>query len=116
MPPSASVITPHPHIISKFQTLHRTTSYKDPPYVFSELPPPPKIFHNLHIGVILDMKIEGSPMELLESVGSLWPIGVSFITLVIVLSKMHAEIDILKEKVKTLFDLYNDMRSSKKDK
>lgn len=115
MPPSASVITPHPHIISKFQTLHRTTSNKDPPLCFSDYPTP-KIFYNFHIGVILDMKIEGSLVELLESVGSLWPIGVSFITLVVVLSKMHAEIDILKEKVKTLFDLYNDIRSSKKDK
>lgn len=55
-------------------------------------------------------------MELLESVGSLWPIGVSFITLVVVLARMHSEIDILKEKVKTLFDLYNDIRSSKQDK
>ncbi len=115
MPPSASVITYPPHIISKFQTLHRTTSNKDPPYVFP-ITPTPKIFYNLHIGVILDMKIEGSPMELLESVGSLWPIGVSFITLVVVLARMHAEIDILKEKVKTLFDLYNDIRSSKQDK
>ena len=84
--------------------------------MFFPITPTPKIFHNSHIGVIIDLKIEGSPMELLESVGSLWPIGVSFITLVIVLSKMHAEIDILKEKVKTLFDLYNDIRSSKQDK
>ena len=58
MPPSASVITYPPHIISKFQTLHRTTSNKDPPYVFP-ITPTPKIFHNSHIGVILDMKIEG---------------------------------------------------------
>ena len=40
-----------------------------------------------------------------------WPIALGFITLVIVLAKMHGEIDTLKEKVKVLFDLWN----SKKD-
>jgi len=52
-------------------------------------------------------------MELLEYIGTLWPVGLSFITLVIVLAKMHSEIDILKEKVKTLFDLFNDLRNNK---
>jgi hypothetical protein len=55
-------------------------------------------------------------MELLEYIGTLWPVGLSFITLVIVLAKMHSEIDILKEKVKTLFDLFNDLRNNKSDK
>lgn len=50
-------------------------------------------------------------MELLDYIDTLWPVGLSFITLVIVLAKMHSEIDILKEKVKTLFELFNDFRS-----
>lgn len=50
-------------------------------------------------------------MELLDYISTLWPVGLSFITLVIVLAKMHSEIDILKEKVKTLFELFNDFRS-----
>jgi len=36
-----------------------------------------------------------------------WPIAFGFVTLVIVLAKMHGEIDTLKEKVKVLFDLWN---------
>ena len=36
-----------------------------------------------------------------------WQVIISFITLVIVLSKMRVDIDVLKEKVKTLFDLWN---------
>ena len=37
----------------------------------------------------------------------MWPMFLGFITLVIVLAKMHAEIDTLKEKVKSLFELWN---------
>ena len=36
-----------------------------------------------------------------------WTIAFGFVTLVIVLAKMHGEIDTLKEKVKVLFDLWN---------
>ncbi len=45
-------------------------------------------------------------MELTE-VMSLWPLFLGFITLVVVLAKMHAEIETLREKVKSLFDLWN---------
>ena len=37
----------------------------------------------------------------------LWPVFVGFITLVIVLAKMHSSIEVLRDKVKTLFQLYN---------
>jgi hypothetical protein len=37
-----------------------------------------------------------------------WPIAFGFVTLVIVLAKMHGEIDTLKEKVKVLFELWNN--------
>jgi len=36
-----------------------------------------------------------------------WPIAFGFVTLVIVLAKMHADIDTLKQKVMTLFELWN---------
>jgi hypothetical protein len=45
-------------------------------------------------------------MELKE-VMSLWPLFLGFITLVVVLAKMHAEIETLREKVKALFELWN---------
>lgn len=43
----------------------------------------------------------------LELISSLWPILVAFITLVVVLAKMHASIETLQEKVKVLFELWN---------
>jgi len=38
---------------------------------------------------------------------SLSPLLLGFITLVVILAKMHADIETLKEKVKALFDLWN---------
>mgnify|MGYP001457623278 FL=1 len=40
----------------------------------------------------------------------LWPIAVAFVSLVVVLAKMYNRIDVLEEKVRTLFDLYNKER------
>ena len=37
----------------------------------------------------------------------MWPLFLGFITLVIVLAKMHSDITVLKEKVKVAFDLIN---------
>ena len=51
-------------------------------------------------------------MEQLQFIGMLmkmWPIFLGFITLVIVLAKMHGDIIVLKEKVKVAFDLINKM-------
>lgn len=42
-------------------------------------------------------------MELLEY----WQIGLGIITLICILAKMHASIEVLQEKVKVLFDLFN---------
>ncbi len=36
-----------------------------------------------------------------------WPLFLGTITLIIILAKMHGDIEIIKEKVKTLFDLWN---------
>ena len=46
-------------------------------------------------------------MDLLEIIGKIWPIGLSFVTLVIVLSKMDNRVTVLEEKVRTLFELWN---------
>lgn len=46
-------------------------------------------------------------MDVLDAISALWPLGVGFVTLVIVLAKMHSDIDTIKEKVKILFDLWN---------
>jgi len=43
----------------------------------------------------------------MEFINSTWPIFMGFITLVIVLAKMHGDIETIKEKVRVLFDLWN---------
>jgi hypothetical protein len=45
---------------------------------------------------------------LIETISALWPLAVGFVTLVIVLAKMHADIDTIKEKVRILFELWNN--------
>ncbi len=49
-------------------------------------------------------------MELLDSLKALFPLMVGFITLVIVLAKMHADIETIKEKLKVLFELWNSKK------
>ena len=44
-------------------------------------------------------------MEIVQLASSTWPIALGIITLIIVLAKMHSDIEIIKEKVRTLFDL-----------
>ena len=39
-----------------------------------------------------------------------WEQLVAFVLLVTILSKMRVDIDVLKDKVKTLFDLWNQKR------
>ena len=36
-----------------------------------------------------------------------WQVLVGFVTLVVILSKMRVDIDVLKDKVKILFELFN---------
>jgi len=43
----------------------------------------------------------------LNDLVSLSPLLLGFITLVVVLAKMHADIETIKEKVKALFELWN---------
>jgi hypothetical protein len=46
-------------------------------------------------------------MDTVNAIGTIWPIAVAFVTLVIVLAKMHADLEQIKEKIRTLFDLWN---------
>ena len=53
----------------------------------------------------------------LQLLVSMWPVFLGFITLVIVLAKMHSSIEVLRDKVQTLFQLFNkwsDIDSKKK--
>ncbi len=47
-------------------------------------------------------------MDVLDAIGAIWPIALGFVTLVIVLAKMHADIEQVKEKIRTLFELWNN--------
>ena len=47
-------------------------------------------------------------MDVLDAMGAIWPLALGFVTLVIILAKMHADIEQIKEKIRTLFDLWND--------
>ena len=46
-------------------------------------------------------------MDAMDAIGVIWPIAVAFVMLVIVLAKMHGDIETIKEKVKLLFELWN---------
>ena len=48
----------------------------------------------------------------LEILMALWPVFVGFITLVVVLAKMHSSIEVLRDKVQTLFQLFNKWSDS----
>tara|TARA_Y100000310_G_scaffold169246_1_gene169286 strand:+ start:120 stop:263 length:144 start_codon:yes stop_codon:yes gene_type:complete len=43
-------------------------------------------------------------MELLTEY---WQVFIGFITLVVILAKMNVDVEVLKDKVKTLFELFN---------
>ena len=54
--------------------------------------------------------LEKLTMSALEFINTAWPVAVGFVTLVIVLAKMHNDIETLKEKVKVMFDLWNNRK------
>ncbi len=45
--------------------------------------------------------------DILAIISSLWPILVGLVTLIVVLARMHYNIESLTEKVKVLFDFHN---------
>ncbi len=51
--------------------------------------------------------MEEQSFSLIVILTKTWPILFGLVTLIIVLAKMHGDIVVLKEKVKSLFDLWN---------
>lgn len=47
-------------------------------------------------------------LEAIQALGAIWPIALGFVGLVVVLARMHSDIETLKEKVKVLFELWNN--------
>lgn len=47
-------------------------------------------------------------LEAIQALGAIWPIALGFVGLVVVLARMHSDIETLKEKVRVLFDLWNN--------
>ena len=46
-------------------------------------------------------------MEYVDLISSIWPVFVGFIILVLTLGKLMSRMDVVEEKVKTLFELWN---------
>jgi len=49
-------------------------------------------------------------MEMLNLINQLWQIMIAFVTLVVILAQAYMRINVLEEKVKTLFDLINNQK------
>ncbi len=46
-------------------------------------------------------------MEYVDLISSIWPIFVGFIILVLTIGKLMSRMDVVEEKIKTLFELWN---------
>jgi hypothetical protein len=46
-------------------------------------------------------------MDMIELFNAAWPVILAVVGLIIVLAKMHGDLEVLKDKVKVLFDLFN---------
>ena len=51
-------------------------------------------------------------MDELQAIGTLWPILIAIISLIVVLAKMHYAIGVLEEKIKVAFDLINRLTNN----
>ena len=52
----------------------------------------------------------GTDVSFIEVFNAGWPVLVAIVGLIIILAKMHGDLEVLKVKVKVLFDLWNDKR------
>ena len=52
-------------------------------------------------------------LDVMAQMMKMWPLFFGFITLLIVLAKMHATIQVLEEKVKVAFQLINKLSDRK---
>ena len=46
-------------------------------------------------------------MEYVDLISSIWPIFVGFIILVLTIGKLMSRMDVVEDKIKTLFDFWN---------
>ena len=46
-------------------------------------------------------------MDWSDMIKTSWPILLALISLIIVLAKMHSDIEVMNEKIRTLFELWN---------
>ena len=53
-------------------------------------------------------------MEWSDMLRTSWPILLALISLIIVLAKMHSDIEVMKEKIRTLFELWNKRNGKSK--
>lgn len=54
--------------------------------------------------------------DILDIISALWPVAVGFVALIFWLARSYAEIETLKEKVRVLYQLYNDLQKEKNKK
>jgi|TARA_R110000782_G_scaffold120340_1_gene211280 hypothetical protein len=47
---------------------------------------------------------------MIELFNAAWPVIIAVIGLIIVLAKMHGDLEVVKDKVRVLFDLFNDKK------
>ena len=49
-------------------------------------------------------------LVLVDILGTLWSVFIGLVTLIFVLSRLWTDVETLKEKVRTLFQLFNDKK------
>jgi|TARA_R110000803_G_scaffold129539_3_gene196785 hypothetical protein len=47
---------------------------------------------------------------MIELFNAAWPVIIAVVGLIIVLAKMHGDLEVVKDKVRVLFDLFNDKK------
>jgi|TARA_R110000868_G_scaffold95918_6_gene263650 hypothetical protein len=47
---------------------------------------------------------------MIELFNAAWPVIIAVVGLIIVLAKMHGDLEVLKDKVRVLFDLFNEKK------
>jgi hypothetical protein len=52
-------------------------------------------------------------LETIGLVEALWPVFLGFVTLVIILARLWTDVEVVKDKVKTLFELINKINNRK---
>ncbi len=47
---------------------------------------------------------------MIELFNAAWPVIIAVIGLIIILAKMHGDIEVLKDKIRVLFELFNNRK------